>query len=403
VAESIRFTKPALSAIAATDRRQYYRDKAAPRLYLGVTPAGTKVFYAQVTVDGATVRHRLGQFPDLSVQRARVLAEKAAGDAAEGKDPGAERKRRLAQKMTLQELLGLHIENRENDELKPGTIADYRRALREFAGDWLDKPAAVITEEMVIARYRKLGRTSKARTDNGFRVLRAVFNTAFALKDKHQNRLFPVNPTEGVVESKMRFKPRRRRTKIDNDELPAWWVVVHELEPVARNLFVFRLLTGTRVTEAATLRWADVNLRRRVFWLRDTKTGEDAELPLPDYAASLLLQTKLKDRSEYVFPNSLGEPVLDTKRAVRQIRATTETGFTPYDTRRTFISTANGLNINHYTVKALVNHSRGTDVTAGYDVADMERLRAASRAIEERFLRLAHAVDAKVVRLRSVT
>ena len=122
---------------------------------------------------------------------------------------------------------------------------------------------------------------------------------------------------------------------------------------------------------------------------------------MPDYAARLLGETPKKDRMGYVFKAPAGGPLIDPRVAVRQVQEASGVDFIPYDTRRTYISTANALNLNAYTVKALVNHTIATDVTAGYDVASLPRLREASRAIEEKFLRLAGAVDAKVVRLHS--
>jgi integrase len=394
MAQSISFTKTALAKIPATDKRVYYRDTKRPHMYLSVMPAGSKTFYAQVTVDGETKRHRLGKFPALSVQRAGVLADKAAGMAASGGDPTAEKRRRRSNKMTLGELLEVYTNAKK---LKPSTQADYERAMRETFGDWLDKPAANITDEAVLKRYLARGKVSEARTDNALRVMRAVFNYGHAAF--RRERMFPFNPTDGVLEAKVRYSVGRRRTKIENTDLPAWWRAVHELPAVYRNWFVFRLLTGTRVTEAAELEWRDVNLRRKTFLLRDTKTRNDVELPLPEYSAKLLVETKPRDRGQYVFPNTDGAPLADFKRSVAHIREATENRFVPYDTRRTFVSLANALNISRYTVKALVNHALGDDVTAGYDVPDLDRLREASQAIEERFLRLLGKVPAKTVKL----
>jgi hypothetical protein len=38
VAKAIRSTKPAINAIQATERREYFRDQEHPHLYLAVTP-----------------------------------------------------------------------------------------------------------------------------------------------------------------------------------------------------------------------------------------------------------------------------------------------------------------------------------------------------------------------------
>jgi integrase len=406
MAVSLNFTKAALTAIKPADLRVFYRDKQQPSLYLAVRPSGSKTFYAQGTLDGATIRHRVGKFPAISIQRARQLAAVAAGKAAEGEDPGAAKQKRTALKLTLAELLEVYISSRD---LKPSTVADYRYAIRENYGDWLDRPVASIKGEMVVARYIQRGKVSKARTDNGFRVLRAILGFARArYRTKPTNefpngkRHFPENVTDQVLEEKIRFKPRRRRTVIADEDLKEWWAAVHALEnKTVRNLFVFRLLTGTRVEEAATLEWSNVNLRRQTFQLRDTKTRNDVELPLPDYVAGLLIETPPKARGRYVFAAPGGGPMADPRYAIKQIREQSGVDFVPYDTRRTYISTANGLNINGYTVKALVNHALSDDVTAGYDVSSMARLKEASATIEERLLRLARAVDAKVVRFHS--
>jgi len=74
--------------------------------------------------------------------------------------------------------------------------------------------------------------------------------------------------------------------------------------------------------------------------------------------------------------------------------------FTPHDLRRTFITTGNGLDISTYTVKALANHKiSSSDVTAGYDIPDMDRLKSASRRIETELLRQRGNLTANVIHI----
>ena len=49
--------------------------------------------------------------------------------------------------------------------------------------------------------------------------------------------------------------------------------------------------------------------------------------------------------------------------------------FRCHDLRRTFITIAESLDIPHYALKALLNHSMGNDVTGGYVVMSVDRLR----------------------------
>jgi integrase len=62
--------------------------------------------------------------------------------------------------------------------------------------------------------------------------------------------------------------------------------------------------------------------------------------------------------------------------------------FTLHDLRRTFITVAESLDIPAYAIKRLVNHKLSGDVTAGYIVGDVERLRAPMQRITDYLLRL---------------
>ncbi len=54
-----------------------------------------------------------------------------------------------------------------------------------------------------------------------------------------------------------------------------------------------------------------------------------------------------------------------------------------HDLRRTFITIAEGLDIPAYALKQLLNHRNPNDVTAGYIVADVNRLRMPMEKISE--------------------
>jgi integrase len=65
------------------------------------------------------------------------------------------------------------------------------------------------------------------------------------------------------------------------------------------------LFTGLRRTEAATLKWEDVDLEGKVLTIRSevTKNHHEHRLPLSEFLCALLKQRKSKTQgSEYVFP-----------------------------------------------------------------------------------------------------
>jgi len=60
--------------------------------------------------------------------------------------------------------------------------------------------------------------------------------------------------------------------------------------------------------------------------------------------------------------------------------------FTLHDLCRTYITIAESIDISAYALKRLVNHKMTNDVTGGYIVSDVERLRKPMEQISARLL-----------------
>ncbi|CAH1904754.1 hypothetical protein NTGHW29_360083 [Candidatus Nitrotoga sp. HW29] len=61
--------------------------------------------------------------------------------------------------------------------------------------------------------------------------------------------------------------------------------------------------------------------------------------------------------------------------------------FTIHDLRRTFITIAESQDISAYALKRLLNHKMNNDVTAGYIINDVERLREPMQKITSYLLK----------------
>ena len=57
-----------------------------------------------------------------------------------------------------------------------------------------------------------------------------------------------------------------------------------------------------------------------------------------------------------------------------------------HDLRRTFITIGESLDISAYALKRMLNHKMTNDVTAGYIITDVERLRAPMQKITDYIL-----------------
>lgn len=398
----INFTKASLDSIQVPEKgkREYYLDSggvsSVKGLGLTVTGTGSKGYCAVIYIDGYTRRVKFGKYPDLSIENARKKAKQLISEAALGENPIKKKKASNSAKVTLRQVYTDYIATRKS--LKPGTIYDYEKALNESFPDWLDKPMVKITKEMVRARHTKRGKESPARANNAMRVLRALFNYATEIyEDENGESLFPINPVKVLSTTKAWHKVGRKKTYITKDNLPSWFKAIEGLRSrysysnadVVKDYILFILFTGARREEAARLQWQDVVLKEKTFTLVDTKNGEDVTLPMSDYVFEMMAGRNRNKEGKFVFPGSgrTGH-IADVRKQIIRIREESGVTFTLHDLRRTFLTIAESMDISQYTLKRLVNHKTGekTDVTAGYIVVDMDRLRSASQRITNMIL-----------------
>ena len=78
--------------------------------------------------------------------------------------------------------------------------------------------------------------------------------------------------------------------------------------------------------------------------------------------------------------------MIEPRRQVQKVIELSGVAFTLHDLRRTFITIAESIDISAYALKRLVNHKMSNDVTAGYIVSDVERLRKPMEQIATQLL-----------------
>lgn len=157
-----------------------------------------------------------------------------------------------------------------------------------------------------------------------------------------------------------------------------------------RDYLLLALFTGLRREEAARMTWNNVDLKARTLKVTDTKNHQDHTLPLSDFLYALLQQRKNNAINEFVFQRANGTGYISEQRK-QIIKIIKESGikFTIHDLRRTFVTVAESLDISAYAVKRLVNHKMSNDITAGYIVTDVERLRQPMQKITDYILKCA--------------
>ena len=391
-----KLPSPELKA-PATCAQKFYRDDRLKGFAVRVTSTGVKTFIVEKRINAKVKRITLGRFGELTVEQARKQAQKLLGEIASGRDPVAKKKEARAKSVTLGEGFERYLEVRSG--LKEATVKDYRYIMKSNFGDWLNSPMLNITKDMVGRRHSKLGARSHSRANNAMRVLRAVFNFAAGeYEDARGRSLFLENPTRRLSHTRAWFRIGRKQTYIKQHDLPAWYEAVMALDndrvtgkaEVVRDYLLLIMFTGLRRTEAATMKWNQVDLVGRTLTIHDTKNHEQHTLPLSDFLLELLSKRKAASESEYVFHGDGKAGYLnDPRKCMNRVIEASGVEFALHDLRRTFITIAESLDIPAYALKRLLNHKMNNDVTAGYIIIDVERLRRPMQQVTDYILSVA--------------
>lgn len=381
---TIRLTKRSIDAIKRPASGQVlYRDTDLPGFGLRVGTQ-SQVFFAESQVRRRTVRVTIGRYGPITPERARKLAMRALSEMAEGRNPNEEARVQRAATVTLDEAFRDFFKGRPH--LSPKTVPNYQRTIDLYLKDWKRRPCAEITRNMVLDRHRRISEASGAVTANNvMRHLRSVLNFTSATVGE-----LPPNPVTILTQARAWHVERRRRTLIPIHGLPRWHRVVMAEDEHARDFLLVALFTGVRRSEIATLRWEHIGLEARVLTVPRTKNGEPLILPLSRPLYDLLLARRDNDpEGEWVFPGvgATGH-LVEVKSFVARVAKTSGVKFTLHDLRRTFVTIAESLDIPAYALKRLLNHRTDSDVTGGYIVMDVERLRTPVERVADRILEL---------------
>lgn len=378
----VKLTEKAIGQLKAPDpsgRQRLHWDSELPGfgvLCSGKTDTKSYVVQKDLPNSGPTRRVTVANVNAIPLKEAREIAGSVIAKLGQGIDPKAKKPK----DWTLREALENYVRGRK--DLRPASIKSYRRSIEVYVVDWADKPLRSVTRDMVLDRLGKLGEEKGAATANTtMRTLRVLWNDAA----EHLPDL-PPNP---VRLRKQWFPVARRSRMVKLEDLPRFYVAVNELpNPVARDYLLLLLFTGLRRTEAATLRWDDIDFVGKVIRIpgQRTKSGSKLDLPMTDLVFNLLMRRKAPGLEKYVFSSdSKAGHIAEPKFPLKLVAEKCGIQISAHDLRRTFITVAESTDISPLALKGLVNHSLGNDVTSGYVQMTAERLRKPAQLVADHF------------------
>lgn len=380
----LRLTRRTVDEIPHPAKGQIiYRDTTLSGFGIRVG-AKSKTYIVEGQVNRRTKRVTLGRTDLYPPETARRKALIVLGEMADGVDPVAEKRKKAAQKVTVKMAFDRFFEARP--DLAKATIENYSRTGYVYFKSWAKKPIGEITRQMVMKKHQDMSRNNgKITANDSFRHFRSVYNFTAAIEDD-----LPPNPVGILSDANLWNKELRRQTIVEAKQLPAWWTAVASEPDYARDFLFLALFTGMRRGELQRLRWENIDLDERKLHLPKTKNGDPLTLPLSDFVLDLLAERKRRaGASLWVFPgNGPSGHLVEPKKFLQRVTAASGVPFTLHDLRRTYITIAESLDIPHYALKRLLNHRTSGDVTGGYIVINVDRLRGPVELIAQRILEL---------------
>lgn len=334
---------------------------------------GSRTFYLYRWAAGRPQRIRLGGYPELTPEAARKLAEKRAGEVAEGRDLAAER-RRSRQPNRTDPTLAEILEHVLEQHWKPNCRTwkeQHRIASRYTPAAWMPRRLSTIAKVEVLERHRAIGKERGRYMANRWRgVLHRLFEVAIEDLD------FPGrNPASKVAP----FTEEERERFVTPEELPRLFDAIDEVEDDRVADFLrLALLTGARKSAILRMRFADVDLERAVWTISaaDSKNKKPIHVPLVPEAVEVIRSRQEAAGGEWVFPGRHGKGRLTTvaKPLAKVFAAAGLPDVHLHDLRRTFGSWQAANGSSELLIGKSLGH-RNTRSTAVYARLTLEPVR----------------------------
>ena len=385
----LKLTKTAVDAAQPTAKPYELRDTAVPGFLLKVTPAGRKVFMlAYVAANGQRRKPALGQFGEITVEQARLIAQDWLAEVRKGKDPSAER-REARRAPTVKELFERFMTDYSEPRNKPSTVSGNRSYGKTHVIPELGNlKAADVTRPDIANLMTKLASRPGA-ANKVFSFLRKMFNMAEVWGIRPDGS----NPCRHVPT----YRKRRKTRLIKDVEMRQLYAYLDRAEAeglehpflilAVRLQFEF----AGRMSEILLLEWAWVDLDNgRIEW-PDSKTGGMSK-PISAEAAYLLETAPRLEGSPYVCP-SVFDPQLPMSKHTYYggwVRILERAGLTHVGTHGIRHRSATDIANSGIPIKvgmALTAHKTVTQFMEYVHTED-EQVRAAAEAVASRRLAL---------------
>lgn len=331
---------------------------------LRISPGGKKSYILQYrNAQGRSRRTTLGATSRLTAEQARKLARQRLSEVDHGEDP-AEASREAREGLTVAGFAERYLERHARPKKKPSSVVLDERLLRLCILPALgSRKLADVTRADVRKMHHKKRKTP-VQANRALLLLSKMMNLA----ESWGLRPDGSNPCRGVE----RFPERPRQRFLSGGEVARLGEALREAEekgtahPSGILALRLLLLTGARCGEILSLKWSEVDFKRRYLHLSDSKTGEKS-IPLNAPALEVLSNAPRIEGNPYVCSGDRpGSHLVGLPKIWYRIRARAGLeGVRIHDLRHTYAAFGAGGGLSLPLIGSLLGHSQ-PQTTARY-------------------------------------
>lgn len=282
------------ASCADGSKKTDFYDDTVTGFVLECRSTGGKTYYLRYDQDGRQKQHKIGRWEDVPFAQAKKAAQRLRSEVVMGGDPAAKKAEARAVPLYA-ELAAKHMVDAELHQRSYSTTEGYMRV--HIVTRW-GRVRLTDIDPQAIARWLADKRDGGLAPATVLKI-KMIFSRSFELGLRWGVPGCERNPLKAVASKPVNNARERYVTAKEAARLV-------EAARASRNpqlalIVSLLLLTGMRVSELLSARWADVDLDRRSLFVPTSKTGRSRHVPLAQAAVDVIAGLR---RGEWLFPNA---------------------------------------------------------------------------------------------------
>lgn len=350
------------------EKTYWVKDLSSSGLFIEVSPKGGKTWQYRYTVNGKQERVKLGKYPQLSLNQARINRA-VYEETYVFKGLSKDQVKLEAEKLKEKNILFSEMAQKFAERKIIGQIKNQKAMQAYISNDILPIIGDLPLQEI---KYSHIDKIINRKLDQGFpsaahqirQLLKRIFEMAIDLEYIEKS---PVKKT--ILDMQLQNKPKQRALSVE-EMTEFYTALLRSNSARATKLgLLLSLLVLIRKSELTQAKWEHINFETGIWYIPRPKGWENAKYssePFNVYMSTqvkaiLLELKKLAGDSEYILPGRTPDkPISRTvfNMAINAVlRKMPEFGhFTVHDIRRTAASILNNLGYNSDIIEKCLNH-----------------------------------------------